>query len=446
MSTLHKLIADLPQDLRNKLFFVGGFLRDALMQNREGKPLVANTDDIHGDIDMACQLPPETMLLAFESLGYKAIPTGLKHGTITVVLENIDLQVTSFRTETTYSDFRRPDQTTFNVTLLDDLQRRDFTVNSMALPVLASLEPSWSNKVVDPFNAKQDIKDLLIRAVGDPDLRFSEDALRMLRACRFIAQYNFNLDPMTQGALTNNAPLIAQIAKERITEEMNKLLLAPFAVKAIGILGSTNLLGHLLGENRYRMEPINLTLPIHIEGLDEAPTLACRWYLFYAWLDVHAKLHGKSLSEQEFINCFVFPKLIIRFFQNMKQMKASDLYSFNDPIFIRRQLIQLKKLDMDPLAYVKLRHCLTVISRETPLCDWLTLRNQWQKQISLSIPNSVEKIKLSPQEIIQMGKREPGAWVSQCQDHLLESVIQDPTRNTPEFLASIAMEYLKRST
>ena len=148
-----------------------------------------------GDVDICTAAHPEIVLSLFEN----AVPTGLKHGTVTVLTATGNVEVTTFRREEGYADSRHPDAVTFDADLKEDLSRRDFTVNAMAL--------GPDGEVIDYFGGREDLKNRLIRCVGDPDRRFSEDALRMLRAVRFCAQLGFTVEPETVAALRRNAPL-----------------------------------------------------------------------------------------------------------------------------------------------------------------------------------------------------------------------------------------------
>lgn len=182
---------------------VGGCVRDTLLGR------------MPGDWDVATSALPE----AVQALFPHTVPTGLAHGTVTVVLDGIPLEVTTFRREGPYSDGRHPDGVTFGASLEEDLARRDFTVNAMALA------PDGS--IVDPFGGRKDLRGKLIRCVGDPDRRFTEDGLRLLRAVRFAAQLGFALAEATAEALARNAACLDRVSGERVKGELEKILLSP---------------------------------------------------------------------------------------------------------------------------------------------------------------------------------------------------------------------------
>lgn len=180
-------------------FFVGGCVRDQFLKK-----------DI-GDIDITTSASPTEVQSTFD----KVIPVGIEHGTVIVRLEGESFEVTTFRVDGDYSDFRHPDHVRFVDRIDDDLARRDFTMNAIAMDA--------NGKIVDPFMGERDIQNRVIRTVGSAPLRFQEDPLRMMRALRFASQLGFTIEEETYKALLENVLLIDKIAMERITVEMEKL-------------------------------------------------------------------------------------------------------------------------------------------------------------------------------------------------------------------------------
>ena len=201
----------MPQEVRSLLarlesagyqgWAVGGCVRDTL---RGAVP---------SDWDVTTDARPERVMALF---GERAIPTGLKHGTVTVCAGGTHVEVTTFRRDGTYSDHRRPDAVQFSTSLEEDLARRDLTVNAMAMDL--------RGHICDPFGGQEDLSRRVLRCVGDPLRRLDEDALRIMRTLRFAAVLGFAIEPDTSAALHRRAPLLADIAAERILVEMNKLL------------------------------------------------------------------------------------------------------------------------------------------------------------------------------------------------------------------------------
>ncbi len=181
-------------------YFVGRSVRDTMLS----KP-------IH-DVDIATSAYPEEIKKIFK----RTVDTGIEHGTVMILDHGTGYETTTFRTESTYTDFRRPDEVKFVRSLDEDLKRRDFTVNALAL--------TKDGEVIDLFGGVQDMSAQVLRAVGKPEERFHEDALRMMRAVRFAAQLDFKIDDATQKAIAENAPLLANIAVERTNVEFTKLM------------------------------------------------------------------------------------------------------------------------------------------------------------------------------------------------------------------------------
>lgn len=205
------------EDAGFEAYFVGGSVRDVLLHRH-----------VH-DVDITTSAYPEEVKELFD----KSIDTGIKHGTVTVLYGGESYEITTFRTESGYQDFRRPDHVTFVQNLDEDLKRRDFTINALAMDM--------HGDIVDLFNGIEDLKHHIIRAVGNPEKRFHEDALRMMRAVRFMSQLEFKLEEKTEQAIKDNHELLKKISVERIREEFVKMGLGPFSRQAFQIFLDTQL-------------------------------------------------------------------------------------------------------------------------------------------------------------------------------------------------------------
>ncbi len=201
-----------------RAYLVGGCVRDLLLGRRPK------------DLDVATDALPEEVKKLFR----RVRPTGEKYGTVTVFDFGEPVEVTTFRAEDGYADYRHPSRVRLGVTLEEDLARRDFTVNAMAL--------DSQGRLVDPFGGRRDLEEGVIRAVGDPGRRFTEDALRMLRACRLAAELSFSLHPETRAAIEEHASLIDRVSPERVREEFLRLLLSRDHKKGFDLLLETGLL------------------------------------------------------------------------------------------------------------------------------------------------------------------------------------------------------------
>ncbi|HWQ08736.1 MAG TPA: CCA tRNA nucleotidyltransferase, partial [Holophaga sp.] len=212
------------------LVLVGGAVRDKLL----GRP--------EGDWDLATSLLPQEVLGRAKAARLRAIPTGLQHGTVTVMIGSHGFEITTYRGDGPYLDGRRPAHVTLGVDLEEDLARRDFTVNAMALPLEAVGDPAWRERLVDPFGGRQDLAAGLLRAVGDPLARFAEDGLRPLRACRFASQLDFRVEAATLAAIPERLEVARKVSVERVFAEMSKLLAGQDPAGGLALMRLTGLL------------------------------------------------------------------------------------------------------------------------------------------------------------------------------------------------------------
>ena len=206
-------------------WLVGGAVRDLLLRRTPG------------DFDIATDAQPDQVGALFRHV----IPTGVRHGTVTVLFDGRQLEVTTFRTESGYGDGRRPDRVAFAPSIEEDLSRRDFTINGIAMEVPGG-------RVVDPFQGRDDLGRGLIRAIGDAADRFAEDGLRPLRACRIAAQLGFQVDKATREAIPGSLNTVRRVAAERIGAEIERMVLAPRPSVGLRLMEETGLLALLLPE------------------------------------------------------------------------------------------------------------------------------------------------------------------------------------------------------
>ncbi len=209
-------------------YIVGGCVRDLVIGR------------LPKDWDITTNAKPEQILALFSSAGYKAFYEN-DFGTVTAIIGELPIEITPFRKEGKYSDKRRPDEITWAKTLEEDLARRDFTINAMALS-------SGDSAVIDIFGGKEDIKKKLVRAVGVAGERFSEDALRLLRACRIAIELGFKIEENTRNAILLNVLHIQAIAGERIRDEVSRIILAQNPEQGILLLKDVGLLKYIFPE------------------------------------------------------------------------------------------------------------------------------------------------------------------------------------------------------
>lgn len=199
------------EDSGFEAYYVGGCVRDVL---RGKNP---------NDVDITTNALPQEIMSVFSR--FTVIPTGIKHGTVTVIDDGIPYEITTFRVDGEYSDSRRPDSVTFTPNLNEDLARRDFTMNAIAMDRFGN--------IIDPFGGQQDIKNGIIRCVGNPVKRFTEDALRIMRAVRFASQLGFRIDEETSAAVHSMKNRLNKIASERIRDELDKLICGENCIKIL---------------------------------------------------------------------------------------------------------------------------------------------------------------------------------------------------------------------
>ncbi len=207
-------------DHQYEAYWVGGYVRDHLLGRATN------------DIDIATSAKPDEVMSIFE----RCKPTGLQHGTVLVIVEGTPYEVTTFRQESSYENFRRPTEVTFIQDIEGDLSRRDFTMNAMAI--------DRSGALIDPFGGQADLRKGTLRCVGDPHTRFGEDALRMMRCIRFAAEYRLTIETNTWDALKKQAPLLSHIAMERIRVELERIVMGSDCGRGLHLFVDSGLFQH----------------------------------------------------------------------------------------------------------------------------------------------------------------------------------------------------------
>jgi tRNA nucleotidyltransferase (CCA-adding enzyme) len=231
------------EDAGFEAYFVGGSVRDFLL-NRE-----------INDVDIATAATPAEVKKIFP----KTVDIGIEHGTVLVLFNNGEYEITTFRTESEYQDYRRPKEVSFIRSLKEDLQRRDFTMNAIAM--------DKNSNIIDPFKGYSAIQAKIIQTVGSAIERFQEDALRMMRAVRFVSQLSFEIEGETVKALANLVHLLDNIAVERKKAEFEKLLVGKNKKTALQIILETNMYSFLPGlrEHRRALEELRGFSSVHLK-------------------------------------------------------------------------------------------------------------------------------------------------------------------------------------
>ncbi len=431
------------------LYVVGGAVRDELL----GRP--------HADWDLATDLMPEAVMDKARRAGLKVFPTGLQHGTVTVLVEGVPFEITTFRSDGDYRDGRRPDSVKLGVTLEEDLSRRDFTINAMALPLAGG-------DLVDPFGGRGDLAKGLIRAVGDPSRRFEEDGLRPLRACRFAAQLGFDLDPGTLAAIPQRLEVARKVAVERVFHEMQKLLLGLHARRGMELLAETGLMDLWMpelrpmigcGQNRHHRFPVwEHTLGVLALAPREASQ---RWA---ALLHDIGKPPTRSVEKGE-VHFYGHEAVSLKLTENL----LSRLKAPNDLLARVRSLVKhhgtypgpewgdaacrrfLRHLGEDDLPLsewgaFRLADMLGKGFGEEPYrADHAAIMARLEAIQAAKPPLSVKDLALDGRALMALADRPGGPWLGALQKKLLEIVIEDPSKNTAGVLSRVAAAALKRA-
>lgn len=213
------------RDAGRQAWFVGGAIRDSLL----GRPV--------SDYDVATDATPDEIVRLFR----RVIPTGIKHGTVTVLWKGWKIETTTFRSEGSYSDGRHPDEVSFGASIEEDLGRRDFTINAMAWN-------PFEKRLADPYRGREDLEARLVRAVGRASDRFDEDGLRILRAIRFASQLGFTIEAETRMALAERRQRLASVSAERIRDEFSKILGSPRPSIGLRLMEESQILELILPE------------------------------------------------------------------------------------------------------------------------------------------------------------------------------------------------------
>jgi tRNA nucleotidyltransferase (CCA-adding enzyme) len=376
-------------------WLVGGCLRDLYL------------DAVPKDWDVACSALPGDV----EGLFPRTAPTGIRYGTVTVLIEGMKVEVTTFRSEGAYGDSRHPDTVRFLSAIEEDLARRDFTVNAMAY----HLERGWR----DPYGGRADCDRGLIRCVGEPAARFSEDALRMLRAVRFASQLGFTLDGDTHSAIRKNAHAIENVAGERIREELIRILLAPNAGEGIRLLGDTGL------------------------GVCILPEAACEAFSWNpaAWpmdsvLRLSAWLCASCGEKQRVEEALARLRLDTQTSGDVLFLyDTRDIVPVPESEWVRRRLYAWGQRRVE--LYLKYQQA---AGRETSAVrETLTGIRRRGECVSL------KDLALNGTDLIRIGI-EPGPAVGEALEQLMDAVLTDPGLNTKEKLTRYALDQFAKDT
>lgn len=422
-------------------FLVGGAVRSLIMS----LPL--------GDFDITTNAEPKDVRALFP----RVIPTGIKHGTVTVLFHEHQIEVTTYRVEGIYSDGRRPDEVHFVPSLEQDLARRDFTINSIALdPIKGTL--------IDPNRGVDDIRHKILRAIGDPEERFSEDGLRLMRACRIAAQLEFSIESQTMAGIRNQCNGITNISPERIKDEIIKAIGAPAPSVAIMHMKEGLLLPLVLpelshcegvlqkGMHRYDVFHHSLlacdcaprdNLPVRLAALfhDIGKPDALRYLpsgepIFYQHENISVDLTRGILRRLR------FPKSV-----ELRVLRLIEQHMFNYDITwsdaaVRRFLRRIGPEFLDDLLLLRQADTAGIVGRPQPSPTLSDLKDHVQRLVDESAVFTVRDLEVNGDHLAELGIPR-GPEMGKVLNYLLEAVLDDPNQNRVEKLLIMAERFYR---
>ncbi len=438
-------VLDLCERLRSqgkRAWIVGGCVRDMLVGR------CAN------DWDVATDARPKELLRIFP----RAVPTGIEHGTVTIVKDGHHYEVTTLRGEGTYSDGRRPDWVEFVDDITADLARRDFTVNAMALDPL-------DGKLIDPFDGRGDLSRGLLRAVGDPRERFAEDGLRVLRAARFVATLELTLDAATEAAVRPTLDTYRKVAHERVRDEWIKTMKARAPSSAFEVMRRTGIL--------------DVTCPELMEGVGMEQN---KWHAYDVWrhglecmdactgdpiLRIAALLHdvGKprtrawsdktadyTFYDHDRVGAEIAEPIAMRLrFSNDERARIvslvrNHLFHYSDEWADAAVRRWIRRVGLDRLEDLYALNEADVRAKgrnfELDLAALAALKARVARVMAAGAALSTRDLKVNGHDLIRELGVAPGRVIGEVLDALLEAVISDPGVNDRDALLARAREHL----
>jgi tRNA nucleotidyltransferase/poly(A) polymerase len=421
-------------DAGKACYLVGGALRDYLL----GREV--------SDFDVATDARPEEIMRAYK----RVVPTGIRHGTVTVLFEGLEIEVTTFRTESSYSDGRHPDRIEFASTIEEDLSRRDFTVNAMAFDLS-------SRTLLDPHGGRRDLGRRLVRAVGDPLERFSEDGLRPLRAIRIASQLDFDIDAATLAAIRPSIGRFRAVSAERVRDELQKILLSPVPSRGLRALETTGLLAEISSElascrgvEQRGMHVFDVLDHLYATVDAAAPELVLR--LAALLHDIgkpeakverpgepptfhrHEEFSGRDA--EAFMKRLRFPNAVA---EEVAHLVRSHMFSYDETwsdAAVRRFLARVGLGSLDRLFALRIADGTGIIGRPVDPRSLDALRDRIAGVLAAREAFGLSDLAIKGGDLASIGVP-PGPKMGAMLKELLETVIDDPELNDRERLLEI---------
>ncbi len=429
-----------------KAYLVGGAVRDIFLKKRPH------------DFDVATNATPQDVIRLFRTV----IPTGFEHGTVTVHFEGLEIEVTTFRTESGYSDGRHPDSINYAATIEEDLARRDFTINAIA----ADLK---DGSIVDPFDGRQDIKNKIIRTVGNAHDRFMEDGLRPVRCIRFASKLGFGIEKYTYSEIFDKEILkkISSISIERFRDEFEKMLEADKPSAALKLMEETGILklfipellkgrGCIQSDKRgfhefdvldhlyyacdgapVSKENVRLAALFHDIAKPDTKKLTGQTITFYNHERLGSELTRKILTRLKFPNAMI---------DNVCHLIREHMFNYEanwTVAAVRRFIIRVGKENLEDLYDLRIADIYGMHNQKVdfrfsePIARLVELKDRIAAELEKNNALSLKDLAINGRDLIEAGL-EPGKKLGLILNHLLDCVIEDPQMNSREKLLEVA--------
>jgi poly(A) polymerase/tRNA nucleotidyltransferase (CCA-adding enzyme) len=429
------------------VYLVGGALRDQLLGKK------------NSDFDFTTDAHPEEVMKIFSN----TVPVGIEHGTVLVLFKGSQYEVTTFRTEGTYSDSRHPDRVEFVRTIDEDLKRRDFTINAFAWNI-------EENQLIDQFSGQEDLKHRLIKAIGNPDERFTEDPLRMLRACRFAARLEFSIEEKTLESITRLSENIRKISAERVRDELIKMVTADRPSIGFEYMRITGLLKYIIPELLYGYQVVQNRFhryDVYYHNLfscDAAPKKSHILPLAALFHDISKPQTKKEKPDEnsEGENSFYNHEIIgartaghilrrLRFsneeVKRITHLIKHHMFYYTDEWTdgaVRRFIRNVGLDNLEDLFSLRDADRIGNGTKQGIPKTFLDFKDRIRRILEIDSALKVTDLYIDGNILMKELKIKPGPVIGEILNYLLELVLDDPQLNDPAVLLEKALEYYQK--
>ncbi|MGD1822570.1 MAG: CCA tRNA nucleotidyltransferase [Pleomorphochaeta sp.] len=444
-----KEFATIFNDNGYKLYIVGGAVRDYILNIK------------NEDYDFATDATPEEVISLFRT----TIPTGIKHGTVTVLFKGNNFEVTTFRNEFDYKDGRRPDKVKFIRSLEEDLKRRDFTINALAADAISGI-------IIDNHKGLDDLKNKRIKAIGIPQQRFEEDGLRIMRACRFASKLDFEVDNETKIAMKEKSKKIINVSHERIKDELFKLLKGKSPIKGINLLEESDILIYILPEllklkgleqgGYHKFDaythtllcvqasadlnyPLDVRLAALFHDIGKAETQQIdskrmSMYTKVSYSFYNHELIGSKITKDVLSRLKASNNRIDKVSNLVKNHMFNYIYTWSDGA-VKRFINRVGYDNINELFMLRMCDQKAIYNK----ANWNSI-SELEDRIAIIIKNdealSIKDLAINGNDLISLGIKK-GPLFSKILNYLLNTVLDDPNLNKRDKLLEIALSYYK---